>query len=222
MLTFGVVSGSSYRPDMTTSSSPAAAEYLRHQYLYLPWRDGVDTLSAGKSLGLWVAAQHDARMTVVTPLKSNAGDHPELAGHAVVTERSGQVHDGGVVLAWCPTYKAMAKTYRLENSIIVLTAWASPRFVGWAKLHAAFNVVTGKAMDAGLSEVGRKLLQDIVGEGYNGWHDDIARRMTTRHLEELVRADEYDRSVVLAYAREHASERGIDRLLRILDAFDAR
>lgn len=31
-------------------------EYLKHQYLYVPWRDGVDAVGAGKALGLYVAA----------------------------------------------------------------------------------------------------------------------------------------------------------------------
>ena len=207
---------------MTEFEAPDPSEFLRYQHLYVPWREGVDTMPVGKGLGLWLAEQHGARLTVVSPLKSNAEHHPELARKEIVTERSGQVRDGGVVLAWCPTYKAMAKTYNLERSVIVLAAWASPRFVGWAKLHSALNVLTGKVMESGLTATGRKLLQDIVDEGYNGWHDDIAHRMTTRHLEQLAAADEYDRSVVLAYAREHRAEYGIDRLVRILDAFDAQ
>lgn len=209
-------------PIVADAPTPDPAEYLRHRHLFVPWRDGVDTLTAGKKLGLWLTQQHEARLTVVSPLKSNAEHHPELARETIVTERSGQVRDGGVVLAWCPTYKAMAKTYGLERSVIVLTAWSSPRFVGWAKLHSAYNVLTGKVMESGLTATGRELLQDIVDEGYNGWHDDIARRMTTRHLEQLATADEYDRSVVLAYAREHRAEYGIDRLVRILDAFDGQ
>jgi len=207
--------------DVTDSPTPDPAEYLRHQYLYVPWRDGVDTMPIGKALGLWVASQHSARMTVVCPLKSNAEDHPELARKEIVSERSGHVRDGGVVLAWCPTYKAMAKTYHLQKSVIVLTEWATPRFTGWAKLHGAHNVLTGEVMDAGLSDAGEELLRDIVEEGYNGWHDDIAHRMTTRHLEQLDAIGEYQRSVVLAYAREHRAGYGIDRFIRILDTFDA-
>lgn len=207
---------------MAAPSTPDLAEYLRHRYLYVPWRDDIDTMPIGKALGLLAANQHSARLTVVCPLKSNAQHHPELARKEIVTERSGQVRDGGVVLAWCPTYKAMVKTYRLEQSVVVLTEWANPSFLGWAKLHGAFNVFTGTVMDAGLSDVGRGLLHEIVDEGYNGWHDDIARRMTTRHLEQLAAAGEYDRTVVLAYARERRSEYGIDRLVRILDSFDAQ
>lgn len=207
--------------DVTDSPPPDPAEYLRHQYLYVPWRDAVDTMSIGKTLGLWVANQHSARMTVVCPLKSNAEHHQELARKEIVSERSGHVRDGGVVLAWCPTYKAMAKTYHLQQSVIVLAEWSTPRFTGWARLHGAYNALTGEVMNAGLSDAGKELLRDVVDEGYNGWHDDIAHRMTTRHLEQLDTIGEYKRSVVLAYAREHRAEHGIARLIRILDTFDA-
>jgi len=207
---------------MAEIEAPDPSEFRRHQYLYVPWRDGADAMPIGKELGLWLADQHGARLTVVSPLKSNAEHHPELARKEIVTERSGQVRDGGVVLAWCPTYKAMAKTYNLERSVIVLTAWATPRFVGWAKLHGALNVLTGMVMESGLTATGWELLRDIVDDGYNGWHDDIAHRMTTHHLEQLAAADEYNRSVVLAYAREHRAEAGIERLVRILNAFDAQ
>lgn len=196
-------------------------EYLKHQYLYVPWIEGLDSVRAGKELGLYVAQQHKARLTVVTVQKSNANAHPEFNKLPVVTERSGSVQDGGVVLAWCPTYKVMGKVHHLTKSIVVLVEWPTARFEGWAKLVGAYNIVTGAVMESGLSEAGIKALKGIVWEGYNGWHDEIARRLTFRQLQELAAEGGYDRELVLAYARREKSDYAISNLVKILDKFDA-
>ena len=195
-------------------------EVLLHQYIYVPWIKGKDTVEAGKELGLYVAGHYRVQPTVVCALKSNATDHDELAKLPIVSERSGSVADGGVVLAWCPTYKVMNKVYRLKKSIVVLVEWPPESFAGWAKLVGAYNVVTDEVMTSGLSEAGTKALADIVFDGYKGWHDDIAARMTTRHLQDLAKSDGYDRDLVLAYARMHRGELGIDRLRKILHEFE--
>ena len=77
-----------------------AQEVLRHQYIYMPWEDGMDTVEAGKELALYVARKHRGRLTVVCPVKSSATHHDELAKLPIVTERSGAVVDAGVVLAF--------------------------------------------------------------------------------------------------------------------------
>jgi hypothetical protein len=138
-------------------------EYLKHQYLYVPYSDGIDTIGAGKALGLYVAQQHKARLTIVTVQKSNANFHSEFNKLPVVTERSGAVQDGGVVLAWCPTYKAMDKVHRLGKSIVVLVEWPTTRFEGWAKLVEAYNVISRSVMESGLSEAGTKALEATPG-----------------------------------------------------------
>jgi hypothetical protein len=196
-------------------------EYLKHQYLYVPYSEGLDTIGAGKAIGLYVAQQHKARLTVVTVQKSNANFHTEFNKLPVVTERSGAVHDGGVVLAWCPTYKVMDKVHHLRKSIVVLVEWPTTRFDGWAKLVGAYNVITRSVMESDLSEEGTMALKGIVWEGYNGWHDDIARRLTLKRLQELAAGDGYDRELVLAYARREKSDYAIGNLIKILNTFEA-
>ena len=80
----------------------------------------------------------------------------------------------------------------------------------------AYNVI----LDSGLSEAGTKALEGIVWEGYNGWHDDIARRLTLKQLE-LEASDGYDRELVLAYARREKSEYAVKNLEKILATFEA-
>ncbi|GGS10448.1 hypothetical protein GCM10010169_63920 [Micromonospora fulviviridis] len=77
---------------------------LRHYYIYVPRGQTKDTIEPGKRLGLAVARSRRARLTVVAPQKNSATHHPELAKLEIVTERSGSPRDGGVGLAWCPTY----------------------------------------------------------------------------------------------------------------------
>ncbi len=154
---------------------------------------------------------------MVAPQKNSATHHPELAKLEIVTERSGSPRDGGVVLAWCPTYKVMEKVQRLEKSVVVLVEWIPGEFDAWAKLRGAYNAVTRQVMDFGLRPEAIKALEGIVYEGYNGWHDDIAARMTRSHLEDLTNAGAYDRELMLAYARQTKSETSIQRLKKIID-----
>lgn len=196
-------------------------EVLLHQFIYVPWIKGVDTAEAGKELGLDLARHYRVQPTLVCVLKQDTTDHDEFAKLPIVSERSGYVTDGGVVLVWCPSYKVMRKVYRLKKSVVVLVEWPPESLQGWAKLVGAYNVVTGEVMQSGLSEAGMQALADIVFDGYKGWHDDIASRMTAKHLKDLAESDGYDRELVLAYARIHHGEHGIDRLEKILDAFEA-
>ena len=195
-------------------------EVLKHQYIYVPRGKTKDTIEPGKQLGLAVVRAHGTRLTVVTPLKNSATHHPELAKLEIVTERSGYPQDGGVVLAWCPTYKVMEKVQHLEKSVVVLVEWVPGEFEAWARLRGACNVVTGEVMDAGLSPEAAKALEGIVYEGYKGWHDDIAERMTRSCLGDLAKTDAYDRELVLAYARQSKSESSIEKLKKILDRFE--
>jgi len=197
-------------------------EYVKHQYLYVPYLENsaVDTVAVGKAIGLWVAAQHRVQPTVVCPQKSNANFSPELAKLTAVTERSGIVKDGGVILAWCPTHKVMDKVRNLEKSVIILVEWPTESFEGWAKLMGAYNVITRTTMKSGLTDMGRKALESIVWEGYNGWNDDIARNLTTKRLQDLVKAGQYDREIVLEYARVKKGNYGIDRLKKIVEKFE--
>lgn len=195
-------------------------EYLKHQYLYVPWVEGKDIIAVGKALGLYVAQQYKARLTVVCATKQNASYHSEFAKLPIVTERSGGVVEGGVVLAWCPTRRVMGKVHHLEKSVVILVEWPSENYVAWARLVGAYNVVTREVMTSGLTEAGMKALEGVVWEGYNGWHDDIAATMTTARLKELAESGGYDREMVLEYASQHRGQHALQQLEKILDKFE--
>jgi len=195
-------------------------EYLKHQYLYVPYEDKIDTVAIGKAIGLYVAGQLGVRLTILTVMKSNASMHREFNGLTVVTERSGSISEGSVVLAWCPTDKAMDKLSHLSKSIAVAVEWPTTSLRGWAKLVGAYNIFTGTTMESGLSPAGLATMDDIVSEGYNGWHDDIARTLVHGHLRELSDRGEYDRELVLAHARRAKGEYSMGTLVKILDRFE--
>lgn len=194
---------------------------LKHRTIYVPRGTQMDTLGPGKRLGLAVARERHARLTVLSVQKSGATHHPELAKQAIVTERSGRIADGGVVLVWCPRYKTMQKLHHLEKSVLVLVEWIPGEMEAWAKLSQAYNIVTDEVMDAGLSEDAVEVLERIVFEGYKGWTDSISERMVRSFLDDLAGLGAYDRDLVLAYARQTKHESSIERLKKIIDKFDA-
>lgn len=196
-------------------------EALKHRYIYVPRGDVKDTLELGKKLGLAVAGAHRVPLTVLSVQKSGATHHPELAKLDIVSERSGRVSDGGVVLVWCPRHKTMEKLQHLTKSVVVLVECIPGEMEAWAKLRGAYNVVTGEAMDANLNADAKKALDAVVSEGYKGWTDDISARMVRRYLEELLQAGGYDRELVLAYPRQTKWEPAIQRLEKLLDKFEA-
>ena len=196
-------------------------ETFKHRYVYVPRGTNKDTLQPGKMLGLALAREHRAPLTVLSVQKSGATYHPELAKQIIVTERSGHVADGGVVLAWCPRHKTMEKLHHLEKSVVVLVEWIPGEMEGWAKLNQAYNVMTDEVMDAGLSEEVVEVLERIVFEGYKGWADSISDRMVRSFLDDLAAVGAYDRDLVLAYARQTKHESSIERLKKILDKYDA-
>lgn len=201
--------------------SARLGEVLNHRYVYVPRGTEKDTIQLGKELGLAVAREHRAHLTVVAPRKDSATHHPELAKCDIVTERSGYPQDGGVVLAWCPTYKVMEKVQHLQHSVVVLVEWIPGEFEAWAKLLGAYNVITRETMDADLGAEASKALGAIAYEGYNGWTKNTDELMTLHFLRDLAVAGAYDRELVLAYARQSKSEHSIERLKRILDKFEA-
>jgi len=194
--------------------------YLQHKYLYVPWTDGEDSIAIGKELGRHVARQCKTRLTVICATKQNATHHEEFRKLPIVTERSGGVVGGGVVLAWCPTRKVMDKAYRLEKSVVVLVEWPTENYAARARLVGAYNVMTREVMTSGLTDAGVKALEGVVWEGYNGWHDGIAATMTTTRLKELAASDGYDRDIVLEYASQHGAQNSLPRLRKILDKFE--
>jgi hypothetical protein len=99
-------------------------EALKHRQIYLPRCAEKDTLGLAKQLGLALAQRHRARLTVLSVQKGGATHHQELAKQTIVTERSGRIEDGGVVLVWCPRYRTLEKLYHLESSVVLL---AGPR-----------------------------------------------------------------------------------------------
>ncbi len=196
-------------------------EVLKYRYIYVPRGTEKDTIQTGKRLGLAVAHERRAHLTVVAPRKDSATHHPELAKLDIVTERSGFPQDGGVVLAWCPTYKVMEKVQHLEHSTVVLVEWIPGEFDAWARVVGAYNVVTGQVMNADLSAESSEALECIVSEGYNGWTKSTDELMTLSYLKDLEAAGTYDRQLVLAYARQSESEQSIERLAKILNRHEA-
>ncbi|MET3920119.1 hypothetical protein [Arthrobacter sp. UYEF20] len=75
-------------------------------------------------------------------------------------------------------------------------------------------------MSTNLTDEGRKELDGILFEGYKGWHDNIAERLTISHLEKLAALGQYDRGVVLAYVRRERSEDSVKSYIKILDQFE--
>lgn len=206
---------------MTPAVSEIDPEYVKLQYLYVPWTDKLDSFGVGKALARHVANHFRARLTIVCPQKSNAQYHAELAKLPIVTERTGIVADVGVVLAFVPTRKVMAtEVHRRSKSIVIMVEDPSERFEAWARLVGAYNVLTRKVMSAGLSEAGTKALDCVVSEGYNGWHDSIAEMMTTKHLKDLAELGEYDRAIVIEFADQRKGEHALKRLEKILDRFE--
>lgn len=201
--------------------SDLLAEVLKHRYIYVPRGEVKDSLALGKKLGLAVARAHRMPLTVLSAQKSGATHHAELAKSTIVSERSGHVADGGVVLAWCPSFKTMEKLHHLENSTVVLVEWIPGEMESWAKVTGAYNVVTGEVMDAALSAEAQRALGGIVDQGYKGWTDDVSARMVRGYLRDLQAAGAYDRALVLAYARLTKWERAIQRLEKILDRYEA-
>lgn len=196
-------------------------EALKHRYIYVPRGTDKDTLELGKKLGLAVAREHRARLTVLSVQKSGATFHSELSKQIIVTERSGSVDDGGVVLAWCPRHKTMEKLQHLERSAVVVVEWIPGEMEAWAKLSKAYNVVTGEVMDAGLSDEAVEVLERIVVEGYKGWTGNISERLVRSYLDDLAAMGAYDRGLVLAYARQTKYESSVERLVKILDKYDS-
>nr|WP_201749016.1 hypothetical protein [Micromonospora acroterricola] len=194
-------------------------EVLKHRYIYVPHGTKKDTIQPGKRLGLAVARASRPPDGRGTP--QGLGDPPPRTRQLdIVAERSGHLQDGGVVLAWCPTYKVMEKSQRLERSVVVLVEWIHGEFDAWARLHGAYSVANGEVMDAGLTAEVSEALKGIVYEGYNGWTKSTDELMTLSFLKDLAAAGAYDRELVLAYARQSKSEHSIERLKKILDRFE--
>jgi hypothetical protein len=194
-------------------------QMLGHQYLYLPWAQLNPKHELAPKLATLLASQHGATLTVVAPTLSAAPD--ALSRYDAITERSSRrVPEGGVVLVYAPTRGLEPKFTRLESSVMLLVEWPTVSYAGWAKLVGAYNVATRARMTAGLTQKGINALEGVMFHGYKGWHDAMAVRATTQCLHELQDIGQYDREVVLAYARRERGEERIKRLYPLLDDFD--
>lgn len=201
---------------MTTDLDP---NLHTHQFLYLPWVHGADTFSAGEALGQHLADHFGRRPAVVAATRASVSARRYLSRQNLVTERSGYVPDDTLVIAWCPTRKLMQKVHSDKNIVLLVEA-PSTSFEAWAKLVGAYNLVTREVMATGLNDDAYAALKGIVFEGYNGWHDDIAERLTLAHLRELNDAGGYDRAIVVQYAEREGSFPSIARLEKLLDRFE--
>jgi len=193
-------------------------EVDKHQYFYLPWSEP-PIFELGPSIALHLRDHYKARLTLLCPQLSNAPTALKKA--TTVTQRTGSVADGGVVLVYCPTYELMDKISHLTSSIVVLSEWPNTSFAGWAKLVGAYNVKTGATMSAELTSDAEAALDGLMFEGYKGWNDSIAVTMARSYLQDLDSARGYDRQLVLAKARLERGSHGTEYLERILDRFEA-
>lgn len=196
-------------------------EALKHRFIYVPRGTKKDTLQPGKMVGLAIARELRLPLTVLSVQKDGATHHPELAKHRIVTERSGSVADGGVVLAWCPRHKTMEKIQHLEKSVVLLVEWIPGEMEAWAKLKQAYNIVTDEVMGIDISAEAVEVLERIVVEGYKGWTDSISERMVRSFVDDLIELGAYNRDLVLAYARQTKHDASVQRLEKILDSYDA-
>lgn len=191
-----------------------------HQYIYIPWSKNGSHSAASIAATKLIAAKHRLPITVVAGTLQSVPD--EFSRAAKVTERSGSVKAGGVVLAYYPTNKLMSKIDQLSNSIVILAEWHQDNHSGWAKSVGAYNLVTDEMMTEGLSAAGNEAIDALLSAGYKGWHDAIAVRQARDALDELLQSGGYDRHVVLFRARKSRGESGISKLYSILDQFETK
>ncbi|MFZ4895045.1 hypothetical protein ACL9RL_11380 [Plantibacter sp. Mn2098] len=137
-------------------------EYVKHQYLHMPWVESKGIVVAGKALGLYVVRQRKTGLTIACATKQSTSSHPEFVKLPNVTECSGGVVDGGVVIAWCPSREVMENVHHLKKSVVILFEWPSENHAAWAKLIGAYNVVTQQVMNPGLTDAGLKALEGVV------------------------------------------------------------
>lgn len=188
--------------------------------LYVPWAPGIDTFTLGESLAKDLAGRLRTRATVLAATQASVARRRWLASQTVVTERSGYVPHGAVVVAWCPTPKLMQRLDIRKARAVILIEPAMTRFDAWAKLVGAQNALTREVMDARLTHAAEEALAGIVWEGYNGWHDEIAEKLTLSRLRELHDTGCYDRGVVRQYAEMNDRLHSIGTLEKLLDKFE--
>lgn len=188
-------------------------------YRNVPDYDGV---KLGKALATRLASNSRKPLIVLAAQKQNVSHHPELSGLQVVTERVGHIQDGkSVVLALCPSYKAMDKLNGLSHTTTVLVDWPGTDFSAWAKLANAVDIESGMRLSTGMPESAQSLLVRIDEEGYNGWSDDISRKLTVAHLKSLDDLGHYDPDILLEYVRGKSGSHRLSALKRILTKFEA-
>ena len=189
-----------------------------HHYIYIPWSNNGSHAAASIAATKLVAAKHRLSVTVVAGTLQNVPD--EFSRAAKVTERSGSVKPGGVVLAYYPTNRLMSKIDQLSKSIVILAEWHQDNHSGWAKSVGAYNLVTNEVMTDGLNAAGNEAIDALLFAGYKGWHDAIAVRQARESLTDLLESGGYDRHLVLFRARKARGERGMEKLYSILDDFE--
>jgi len=112
----------------------------------------------------------------------------------------------------------MEKTQQLLASPMVLVEGRPAEFLAWARWRGAYNVKTGQVMETGLSSAARRLIEHIASEGNNGWATSVDKTLTLEHLRRLAATGEYDRDLILGFARLRHSEESIAGLTQILDS----
>jgi len=189
-----------------------------HQFIFIPWTSAISHSAASIEATERIATKRGLAITVAVQTLQYVPD--VLSRAAKVTERSGHVKPGGVVLAYYPTYRLMSKIDHLWRSVVVLAEWHQDDHSGWAKSVGAYNVTSGVVMSDGLNEEGNAAIEALLFAGYKGWHDSMAIAQANRALNELLASGGYDRQVVLFRARKARGERGIEKIHSILDNFE--
>lgn len=186
-------------------------QYLRQRNIYVPFKPEEESLELGKLIAQYNANERRLQLTVVAESRQSA-EASELGDAEIVTERRGQVSDGGVVLAWCPTHKTMRLLDELQDSIVVVVEFAEPSLKGWAKDVGAYNVFAQSVMTSKITDAGAELITQITTHGYKGWKTDSARAATMELLRELDDIGELEPPVLLERARRAGRGRFQDNL----------
>lgn len=88
-------------------------ELRMHRALFIHWRDKTPLYQAGHASAKHLAEARRVPSSVSCITRRNVPE--ELSRASIVTERSGSLIKGGVVLVYCPNYKLLSKLSDLRR-----------------------------------------------------------------------------------------------------------
>ncbi len=182
-------------------STPLPTSLLNQQHFYIPWDRERPAHKLGVPLARRLQQAHDRPITIACPDMANAPIR--TVATSVVTERDGTVTDGSIVLAYCPSHRLARKFVHLTDSLIIVAEWHTASYLGWAKITAALNITTGQTHHDGLTNAGRRAVDQIVACGDLSWTDTPAHNTVDTCLNHLTALGELAPDVISAHARHH-------------------